>query len=309
MTKTRISGWTALALGTFFMTLPAPASADERSVTLTAERPYRGYEVWIRAVKAEESPVRISVSLRDGVQVHQYSFEAPRRALRFGADLASGRLRLAALSDEAGGYGGGTIKFAAIGPVETDRCAQGTTRTRAQMRTAGGMRFSPTQSEAAAFVRTRWTGRAEETRNGGCAPPVTCDPATRISAYRTDEVENYAVLAWRFESREAIKVQGSYWLVDPDGPASFVRHTRTVRTDRSRFSATGFSQAALDLDGLDGFAGSFTVEAAGEPVHGYGVCEAEMIEGTASGDAATAFAFAPDQSGGTWSGGMIYEDK
>jgi hypothetical protein len=291
------------------MALASAAAAHTRSVTLTADEPYRGYEVQLRAVKDDEMPVRISVTLRNGVQTHQYSFEAPRSALRFGSTLQSGTLRLDTLSDESGDYGGGTIRFAATGPLRVESCPDSrATLTRSQVRTDGRLRFSPTQAEEDEFLRMRWSGKAEELRFGGCIRSITCKPAARLSAYSTDEMENYGVLAWRFRSGGPLKVQGNYWLINPDGPAFFVRHTRTVRVDRSRFSVTGFSHGSVDLEGVPGFAGSFTVDAEGDPQTVYGPCEAEMIEGTADGTVTTAFGLASDQTASVWSGGMIYKD-
>jgi hypothetical protein len=315
MTKTRKlvhlcrAGLVATAAAGVLLAAAPVAAGHTRAVTLAADTPYRGYDVQLRAVKDDEVPVRISVTLRNGVQTHQYSFEASRAALRFGPDLESGRLRLAALSDESGDFGGGTIRFAAAAPLHVERCSdRRVSLTRLQVRTDGRLRFSPTQMEADEFQRLAWHGTAEELRHGGCIRPITCKPAARLSAYRTDQVENYAVLAWRFRSGGPLKVQGSHWLANPDSPAIFIRHTRTVRADRSRFSVTGFSQGAVDLDGIPGFEGSFEVEAAGPTQTSYGPCEAEMIEGAAGGTVTTAFDFVPEQTASVWSGGMIYKD-
>ena len=315
MTKTRKlvhfrkAGLLAAAAAGVSLAVAPVAASHTRAVTLTADTHYRGYDVQVRAVKDDEAPVRISVTLRNGVQTHQYSFEASRAALRFGPGLESGRLRLAALSDESGDFGGGTIRFAATAPLHVQSCADSRARlTRPQVRKDGRLRFSPTQTGTDEFVRLSWHGTAEELRFGGCVRPITCKPAARLSAYHTHEVENYAVLAWRYRSGGPLKVQGSYWLVNPDSPAIFIRHTRTVLADRSRFSVTGFSHGAVDLEGIPGFNGSFTVDAAGPTQTSYGPCEAEMIEGTAGGTVATAFGFAPDQTASVWSGGMIYKD-
>jgi hypothetical protein len=299
-----------MLLASVSMALASTAAAHTKSVTLTADDPYRGYEVRVRAVKEDEAPVNISVTLRNGVQTHQYSFEAPRSALTFGPNLQSGTLHLAALSDRSGpGYGGGTIEFAATGPAQVQSCADTrTTVRRPQVRTDGRLRFSPTRSADHEFTRTAWSGSAEHLISGGCLRPITCHPGARLSAYRTEEIENFAVLAWRYRSGGPLKLQGNYFQVDPEGPAFFVKHTRTVRVDRSRFSVTGFTHGAVDLAGVPGFEGSFTVDAEGEPQTVYGPCEAEMIEGTAGGTVTTTFAFAPDQTASSWSGGMIYKD-
>jgi hypothetical protein len=307
MRKGRAVGFLVALTAGSCMALPTGALAHTKIVTLEAEKRYRGYTITIRAMKQDYERLGISVILRNGIQTHHYHFEAPRRHLTFGPNLRSGTLKLASLSGAAAqvvGEGDGTIRFAATGPARVKNCSgPRSTKTRAQVRTSGRLRFRLTDEHE--FVRRKWRGKATKLAFGGCIRPLTCKWGVRLSAFRTDGNENFSVLAWRFRSGGPVRVEGAYFVIDPIGPSVFTGHTRVAHVGRHRFSASGLTDGTLDLDGVPGFGGSYDVRGDGQTHQWSPPCEGRVREGTAEGTVSTAFTFTPDRTESAWTGAMI----
>ncbi len=316
-------GLLGLAAACIFLTVPSLAVAHTKQVTLAADQPFRGYQVRIIATKQDPSPpnpspVGITIVLRNDVQVHRYSFQAPRRSLVFGQSLSSGELKLGALSTEPlrasrvlASYGGGTIRFAATGPMQVESCSGGrATQSRNQARTSGHLRFRPAGEAANEFVREDWIGAARKFIAGGCAELPPCRRYTRLLANGPGtQNSTFSILAWRYDSAERVQVQAGLMQIDPEGPPTFVTHDRTAYVARSRFTATGLAAGSLDLEGVPGLGGSLEIATSGDANELYSPCPARWRGGTATGSVQAAFAFAPDQDVSTWDEGTVYRTQ